>query len=403
MHKKLLLLSLVGLLALPATAWARIKLITLPVRQRVEIQLDNANATLVEEERIVPLVRGVNQVDFSWANTQIDPNTILFRVLPREEKTGDDTSQAKSLDVKVLSVSYPPGESALVWQVSSNGSGSARVRISYLLGRLQKSFNYRAVATNDEKTLVLSQYMRLENFAGEHYANSGIWAGFGQHFHREVGLNETKQMLMEKFTEVPVHKTYTAEVARHGWLNEAQQKALVPMHYVLTNNEEHGLGQAPLPTGKVRIFQQDGRGSSAFLGEDWGSFTPLDDKMKLFVGVAQDIVVKRTIEDNFAHRVAGNLYNREVVLKFEIENFKDKDVTLDIAEQVDHIRKSVGLWNGRPLQYEVGPKTTFEGGRDAEESTFERLVFHADLPARSDDGKAEKITHKLHLIFKNYW
>ncbi len=67
--------------ALPSTALARIKLITLPVRERVEIQLDNPNATLVEEERIVPLVKGVNQVDFSWANTQIDPNTIVFRVI----------------------------------------------------------------------------------------------------------------------------------------------------------------------------------------------------------------------------------------------------------------------------------------------------------------------------------
>ena len=63
------------------TAAARVKLITLPVRERVEIQLDNPGATLVEEERIVPLVKGENQVDFSWANTQIDPNTIVFRVI----------------------------------------------------------------------------------------------------------------------------------------------------------------------------------------------------------------------------------------------------------------------------------------------------------------------------------
>ena len=65
----------------PSLAFARVKLITLPVRERVEIQLDNPGATLVEEERIVPLVKGDNQVDFSWANTQIDPNTIVFRVV----------------------------------------------------------------------------------------------------------------------------------------------------------------------------------------------------------------------------------------------------------------------------------------------------------------------------------
>jgi len=39
---------------------AGIKLITLPPRERVEIQLDNPRVTLVEEERIVPLARGVN-------------------------------------------------------------------------------------------------------------------------------------------------------------------------------------------------------------------------------------------------------------------------------------------------------------------------------------------------------
>jgi hypothetical protein len=163
--------------ALPSTAMARIKLITLPVRERVEIQLDNPNATLVEEERIVPLVQGVNQVDFSWANTQIDPNTIVFRVIagidgetPNPAAKAGAAAEAKPaaaketkpLDVKVLSVSYPPNEAALVWQVSSSDSGSARVRISYLLGNLNKSFACRAIASNDEKTLTLSEYIRIQ-------------------------------------------------------------------------------------------------------------------------------------------------------------------------------------------------------------------------------------------------
>ena len=104
------------------TALGRIKLITLPVRQRVEIQLDNPNATLVEEERIVPLVKGVNQVDFSWANTQIDPHTIVFRVVtPADDaQEGARTHRTAPLEVRVLSVSYPPNEAALVWQVASS-------------------------------------------------------------------------------------------------------------------------------------------------------------------------------------------------------------------------------------------------------------------------------------------
>src|SRR5438477_6356765 len=73
-----------ALLFAPTSAWARIKLATLPVRERVEIQLDNGRATLVEEERIVPLLKstphtGNNMIDFSWSNTQIDKNSIQFR------------------------------------------------------------------------------------------------------------------------------------------------------------------------------------------------------------------------------------------------------------------------------------------------------------------------------------
>src|SRR5215471_12551597 len=150
----------------PNAAIARIKLITLPVRERVEIQLDNPGATLVEEERVVPLVKGENQVDFSWANTQIDPGTIVFRVVA---PVGE-----KPLDVKVISVSYPPNEAALVWNVGASDSGSARVRISYLLGNLTKSFNYRAISSHDEKSLTLSQYMRLQNLANEEFGSTGL-------------------------------------------------------------------------------------------------------------------------------------------------------------------------------------------------------------------------------------
>jgi len=125
-----LVLALGLCITLSDIAQARIKLITLPVRERVEIQLDHPNATLVEEERIVPLVKGANQVDFSWANTQIDPNSIVFRVLSRVEPAGEKSKaetkpEAKPLDAKVLSVSYPPNEAALVWQVASSDSGSA--------------------------------------------------------------------------------------------------------------------------------------------------------------------------------------------------------------------------------------------------------------------------------------
>ena len=385
---------------LPGPAMARIKLITLPVRERVEIQLDNPNATLVEEERIVPLVKGENQVDFSWANTQIDSESIVFRVIAPVGQGGD-----KNLDVKVLSVSYPPNEASLVWAVGSSDSGSARVRISYILGNLGKDFNYRAVASNDESTLSFSQYMRLQNFANEEFGSTGLWAGFGKEFLRPIGINETKEMLMAKYQAVPVKKTYTCDVGEFGYIDQTQNKLRVPMHYVLKNDKADNLGTAALPYGKVRIFIE-GKGpdkATTFLGEDWGKFTPIDDEMKLYLGVAQDISVKRTIDRNNNTRVAGNLFDREVVVKYEIENFKDKAVTLDISENVRSIRNELRGDNGRDVQWELGKETTFEGGADADKSTFEKLLFHVKLPARGADGKAEKSIQKLQVILKNEW
>jgi len=200
-----------------------------------------------------------------------------------------------------------------------------------------------------------------------------------------------------------VKKTYTCDPQTFGYLDRPQNKLLVPMHYVLKNDKANSLGKAPLQFGKVRLFQDDGHGSTAFLGEDWGKFTPLDDEMRLYIGVAQDVVVKRTIDKNEQKRVAGNLYNREVIVKFEIENFKEKPVVLDISESVRAIRAEVGGDTGRDAQWELGPETTFQGGPDKEKSDFDHVVFHAELPPRDAAGKATKVVHKLHLIIKNEW
>lgn len=383
----------------PATANARVKLITLPIRERVEIQLDHPNATLVEEERVVPLVKGANQVDFSWANTQIDPNTIVFRVV--------GPSGSEKLEVTVASVSYPPNESSLVWTVGASSSGSARVRISYLLGNLTKSFNYRAVASHDEKHITLAQYMRLNNLANESFRETKLFAGFGPQFQKPIGLNETKEMLVEKFENVPIDKTYTCNPQEYDYLDRGRNKLRVPMHYVIKNDSAHHLGKAALPYGKVRIFIEgagdQAQAATAFLGEDWGKFTPKDDEMRLYLGVAQDVVVKRTIDKNESKRLTGNLFNYDVVLKYEIENFKKQPVTLDVVENLPHVRTEIRGNTNRDVDYELHDDTTFTGGPDRERSTSEKLVFHAQLPAADANGKAEKVTHKLHLAFKNEW
>jgi len=379
-------------------ALARIKLTTLPVRERVEIQFDHEHLTLVEEERIVPMVQGVNQVDFAWANTRIDPTSLVFRVVG--PNAGSDTPDAVSANV--LSVSYPPNENALIWSVAANRSGPVRVRISYLLGGLEKRFHYRALASTNEQNLTLSQYLRIDNLAHEEYPDSVIWPGFGQQIVRPIGQNESKDVLLNKFRRVPLHKTYTADVSEHGYLDAAQNKLNIPMHYVLDNTIKGGLGQFALAAGKTRIFQQDRQGSQAFLGEDWGKFTPPGDELKLYLGLAQDIVVRRTIDRNERVRLAGNAYRQEVTIKYEIENFKDHPASLSLIERPAQIRDHLIGGNRLEPEWSLGAETTLPPA-DEEHSNYTQLHFNIELPARPATGEANKLIHRLQLRYNNQW
>jgi hypothetical protein len=385
-------LGILLLFAAPLDTLARIKLTTLPVRERVEIQLDHPQMALVEEERIVPLVQGVNQVDFSWANTRIDPDTLVLRILPSPSE--------QPLEAKVLSVSYPPNENALVWAVAAPESGAVRVRISYVLGGLSKDFHYRAVADRAEKTLNLAQLLRVNNNANEAYASAEFWAGVGERFSKPLGLNETKEVQLNRFAAVPVRKTYTIDPTAFGYLDRAKDQLNVPMHYVI-KNAGGDLGREPLPAGKARIFQDDGQGGTAFLGEDRGAFTPPDDELKLYLGLARDIAVRRTVDRNDRQRIAGNLYRYDVTLKYEIENFKDTPATLDIVESVRQIRDQIRGDSGRDPEWQLGDGTLRDP--DPEKSDADRLLFRVELPARPADGPAPKQVHTLRLTLNNEW
>jgi hypothetical protein len=389
-----------------AAAHAGVSLITLPPRQRVEIQLDNPDVTLVEEERIVPLAQGGNDVVFAWANAAIDRGTIQLRCLTDPQR------------IRVLSVAYPPGENKLTWRVWSPAAGSARVRISYVIGGLERSFAYRAVATPDEKLMSLWQYLDLHNRAGESFGAAGMWAGFGERLERPIGADETKRLLAARFDRVPVRKTYTADLASYGYLDAGRNQLLVPMHYVLRNDAGvsgttpargpeadgggGGLGSFPLMPGKARIFQDDGRGTVAFLGEDWAPLVPPGGEAALFLGVARDVVVVRTIERRVARRVMGPLQEYDVVVRYQIENFKDEPVVLNLAESMGALRAEVLGDTGRAVEWTLGTDGTLQEP-DPEKSVAERPVFHVTLPPRGPDGAAVKQSHALHVVIRNEW
>jgi len=401
-----------GLAAWASPALARIKLAALPQRERVEIQLDNGRYTLVEEERIVPLLKsaaktGNNMIDFSWSNTQIDKDSIQFRPLAVRE--GGEFRPIKTVneqeEVAVINVAYPPNENALVWEVYAAKACAVKVRVSYLIRNLTRTFSYRALANKDETRMVFRNFIKLRNYSGEDFGAAGVWAGFGPKFLKPVGQQEEIQMLLHRFNQVAIQKTFTFDWYRHGPLNPAKPLASkVLMHYKLVNDKKHGLGEFPLQPGKVRIFIDDGRGGEAFLGEDWARLTPLDGKMRLYLGEARDIVCTRIVEKNERHVVRGNLFHQELILKYEIENFKDKPATLDIVEQLNRVARQYGRDPHGDAEWERGPQTskeitfTYEFGGATP-------MLSVKLPARpkDKDKKVPKKTVKFHFTIKNLW
>ena len=132
-----ILLAIIAISSPPA--FARTKLVALPPRQALALNLDHPASSLITEERVLNLQKGNNQVDFSWQGVQIDPATIQFEVL--------DNPGA----VKLINVSYPPAENALVWNIYSPETRQERVRIYYLLSGLERTVSYRQNVAADEK------------------------------------------------------------------------------------------------------------------------------------------------------------------------------------------------------------------------------------------------------------
>jgi len=410
---RVLSLALLAALLTATPAMARIKLAALPQRERVEIQLDNGQFTLVEEERIVPLLKstpqtGNNTIDFSWSNTAIDKDSIQFRPLAIVEG-GASRPIAKineaTDEVTVINVAYPPGENALVWEVYAHEACSAKVRVSYLISNLTRSFSYRAKADNDETTLTLRNFIQLRNYSGEEFGTAGVWAGFGERFLKEVGQQEDIKMLLHRFENVPIQKTYTFDWYTHGPLNPDKPLASkVLMHYKLTNDEKHSMGLFPLQPGKVRIFIDDGHGGEAFLGEDWAQLTPLDGDMRLYLGEARDVVCERIIEHKQKQQIQGNLYSLEMIIKYEIQNFKDKPVTLDIAEQLNRVAQEHGSQPRGDVEWEMAPQTAKEL-----DITYEQggatPILHIDLPAKPKENveEVEKTIVRFHFTLNNLW
>lgn len=333
---------------------ARIKLVALPERGATTIRLDNPQATLIEEERVLMLQKGLNKVDFSWNGVYVDPDSIRLTILGNPDA------------VKLLNVSYPPNENALVWEISSNAATEELVRVSYLLSNIDRLVSYRAKADKKETQVDLKSHLILRNFSGEDFAQARVLLGYGEAFERGVRHEETKQLLFMKKIGVPIEKVWTWDAGLQAWDPEKVQGNVgIPVRYRITNNTASQLGESALWGGKARIYQDDGHGSTILLGEDRTGLTPLGADMEIYIGDSRDVVVtQRKMLDKRVNvkRNSSNgivLYDNEEQIKATIENFKDTPAILTMVQRIPgewDMKKSSNdytLTDAHTLEFEI--------------------------------------------------
>jgi len=148
--------------ALVAPAPAAVDLVTLPRREGTQLTIYNSeDITMVREQRLLTVKEGINRIQFSWANTLIDPTSIDFRILDQQDK------------VDLIDTTFPSGRNdALQWNIQSQLAGKIAVEIRYFTSGITWSADYVGIANEDETKLQLTGYVRVTNNSGELYDNA---------------------------------------------------------------------------------------------------------------------------------------------------------------------------------------------------------------------------------------
>ena len=154
--------SFLLLLLLTTPASAAVDLVTLPTRESTQLTIYNSeDITMVREHRLLTVKEGVNRIQFSWANTLIDPTSIEFRILDKQDK------------VDLVDTTFPAGRNdALQWNIKSQIAGKIPVEIRYFTSGITWAADYVGIANEDETKLSLTGYVRVTNGSGEQYDNA---------------------------------------------------------------------------------------------------------------------------------------------------------------------------------------------------------------------------------------
>jgi len=144
--------------------------------------------------------------------------------------------------------------------------------------------------------------------------------------------NQTKQISLVTADQVPVKKELVYFGARQYYQSrygEAVSNQKINVIVEIQNKKENNLG-IPLPKGVVRVYKQDAEGSLQFVGEDSIDHTPKDEKIRIKMGNAFDVVGGRKQTD--WKKLTADTY--EAAFEISVRNHKKEDVVVKVVEPI---------------------------------------------------------------------
>lgn len=305
----------------------------------------------------------------------------------------------------------------LVWLIENNLSSAQKVEASYLTNGINWRSDYVVTLNKKDDKADLSGWVTVDNKSGTTYKNARLKLIAGdvnrvkdeyeykdkmiryalaeasktkEQFKEEeffeyhiytlqrpatIKENQTKQISLITADNIPVKKELLYHGARYYYYNqhgEAITNQKVGVFVEIANKKENNLG-IPLPKGTVRVYKHDSEGSLQFIGEDSIDHTPKDEKVRIKLGDAFDVVGSRKQTD--WKKIAYDTY--EAGFEISIRNHKKEDIVVKVIEPIP------GDWKILNSSHEY--------------TKTEAFTAEFDIPVPKD--KETKLTYRVRMRF----
>lgn len=318
----------------------------------------------------------------------------------------------------VQDIQFPELPSGLItrptlrWLLDSENGGEQQVELTYLTSGINWSADYNILLATDNSSLDLNGWITLNNTSGTAYqdaivklvagdvnrvqpqaVNSRVQefdsfaydevaeAGVSQREFFEyqlyeiarnvtVGNNETKQVEFVTGSDVAATTFYVYDSSPQfygygGFYNDqfyGQTGITDILNYLeFTTDAEGGLGE-DLPSGRIRVYQEDIDGAALLIGENYIDHTPEGESVQIYLGNAFDLVGERTQTE---FELIGNRVVEET-FEIRLRNRKDTDsVEIRVPERFT-----------RGTDWEI-----IESSMEYETVNAFSVEFRADVPA----------------------